>query len=155
MVALLIAALLAAAGGSAPESAAETWTEVSVGKSFTLRAPDGSRLRPGHGTDSLTGTIEVPGFELAFDYGLYSNSLADVGETPGYRAQQIRVDQQDAKLVTFEVSEGGGRFVGIHFPRVRQSTLGSLRLSVTCTVANDADVQLIERIYRSIRFPAP
>lgn len=130
-------------GDSAAADVPHDWIRVDAGSAFSVMAPPGSVYRPGQGTDSLVGSVDVPGFELRFDYGLYSNPLAE----PDWVGAEVEIDGKAARLVT---SRSGS--VGVHFPQVADTSLGATRLTVTCDLEARDHAPTVERIYRTIRF---
>jgi opacity protein-like surface antigen len=99
---LLVACLLIA--GAAPSLAADAqlpadWGVVSAGAAFTLHAPPGTHFEPRSGIDSFVGEFVHPDFKIQFDYGMYSNDLADMRSDGRYQQQQATVDGRAAVIV--------------------------------------------------------
>jgi hypothetical protein len=117
-----------------------------------LRAPAESVVLPARSaTDSSSGRIVGANFELAYDFGLYSNPLDDRVSKPGYRVRVLEIDGRTAKLVSHDLVDSGGRFIGIHFTRIESTPIGPLLLTVTSTGGSEEKLAEIETIYRSIR----
>ena len=131
------------------------WVEVSAGTLFSVKAPPGTVFKPGQGKDSVIGAFEGPGFLLSFDYGVYSDPLDRDSRDQGYQARDTRVNGKAAKIVTAYArlrSPVRPYFIGIHFPDVEKSSLGSIKLTVSGSLEKKEDYSIVEKILATIRF---
>lgn len=131
------------------------WIEVSAGDVFSLMAPPGTEFHPLQGIDSFVGTFKTPDFELSFDYGLYSNRLDDLSTGTDPEVHTILIDDKNARIVTMQTtvySKDHSHFIGVYIPDLKQTMLGSLSLSITCSLENDDLYPIVEQIYKTIRF---
>ena len=80
---------------------------------FSLRLPQGWQLNELQGIDSYVGEIIGGGGRLTFDFGWYSNSLAD-DDDPQYIVTYEEIGGRRAKLVRPKV-EGDGLITGVYF----------------------------------------
>jgi hypothetical protein len=131
------------------------WVEVPADALFSMKAPPGTVFKPGQGTDSNVGAFEVPGFQLAFDYGVYSNSLNQDSGDQDYQARETEIDGKAARIVTaYAPHRASGRpyFIGVHFPRVGETSLGSIKLTVSGSLVKKEDYSIVEMIFSTIRF---
>lgn len=134
-----------------------SWIKINAGNVFSFMAPPDTVLIPGQGNDSFTGIIKSPKFKVTFDYGLYSNSLEKASEklSDSYTTRKLLIDNREAILVTYISNEHPEResyFIGIHFPKIKRSTIGSIKLSMQCFLKNSQNKTTIEKIYKSIVF---
>lgn len=131
------------------------WVELSATGKFSLKAPPGSRLSKRAGKDSSVVVFVTPKAELLSDYGAYSNPLGGSGSPADYVAQPVRIDGREARLVTWDagVSAAPRRyFIGVHFPNLRQSSIGPVKLTIETFVADKSDYELVKTIVGTIRF---
>lgn len=155
----VFAALLALAGFCAYPAcvgwAAPGWITVKVGSVLTLDAPPGTTFKAAHG-DSFVGTLAGPGFALQLDYGLYSDPLTDRTRFSAYASQVIRIDGRAGSLVsgTLKRSSRHGEFIGLHVPQLGHSPLGALGLTIAGVVPRAKEVDVVRRIFQTIRFVA-
>jgi hypothetical protein len=133
-----------------------TWKTLSAGEAFTLRAPLGTVFKREQGIDSFVASFENPKFKIQFDFGLYSNTLADLQKNPEFKAEKITIDGRQGVLVT---GPGKNRWecndlVTAAYVVVdhRPGMWGDTRLEIDgCTKSVDA-LATIHEIFRSIVF---
>lgn len=131
------------------------WIKVSVGSDFDLMAPAGTSFRPGKAIDSNAGEIVTPDFTLSFDYGLYSNPLNDMSRYTNHETHDARVDGKPALIVTANTPRfptDRPYFIGIHFPKVKTSILGAVKLTIEGQLDVEDRYTTVERMFRTIRF---
>jgi hypothetical protein len=131
------------------------WITLDVGGKFELKAPPGSAYVPRRGIDSSVGRIETPDFTLDFDYGAYSGPLRPSPEARQYQARQVEIDGKAATIVTaFAPGLSADRpyFIGAHFPNLKRSVIGPIRLTMTAWVRAPKNFEAIEAVFASIRF---
>lgn len=157
---MLLAALFWIACGcsamdNSTDGGAADWVQVQADELFSVMAPPGTRWQARDGKDSAAGRFETPAFTLAYDYGFYSNPLNDASHAERYATRDLVIDGRKAKTVSYYApghSAARPYFIGIHFPNVKPSAQGSIRLTVYASVAAAEDYDQIIRIFESIRF---
>lgn len=131
------------------------WIVITVSSTFRLSVPAGSVNVSGDGKDAVVGEIITPHFALHYDLGVYADPLLQDDTYMEYRWSDETIDGKQAKIVS---ARKQGRKVeqgivsGVHFPEVKKTALGNLKLTVVAIVSSPADVGVAEAIYRSIRF---
>ncbi|MGB0909798.1 MAG: hypothetical protein ACPGYT_05505 [Nitrospirales bacterium] len=131
------------------------WVKLSANGNFSLKAPPGSHVTKQSGIDSSVVTFVTPKAELLSDYGLYSNSLKDGSGLTDYMAVPIMIDGQEASVVTWDTGDSAAPqryFIGVHFPQLKQSFLGYVKLTIETFVADKHDYELVKTILNTIRF---
>ncbi len=114
-------------------------------------APAGTEFTPGKGTDSFIGSF----FKLSFDYGAYSNSLSDLSGDAEYKTHSVLIDGKAANIVTAyapRFSTDRPYFIGVHFPEIRKTVVGSTRLTVFGLLETADSYAVIEKIFSTIQF---
>ncbi len=130
------------------------WRRVDTGE-FSLALPPGWRYNPLRGIDSMIGEFVGDGVELHFDFGNYSNRLADPGD-PGYDVSFETIGGRSAKLVV--ARESPADLTGVYFAQVRVSPSCEFTRTVKLNVYGrlTPDQQPIAlSIFRSINFDRP
>ncbi len=133
----------------------ENWIEVTVGRLLRLRAPVGTYFEAKPGVDSYVGIIKGPGFELALDYGHYSDSLgndADIYKI--YQAHTICLDGKSARLIQATLTTGS-EILGLNVADLGSDGLGTLGVTVIGILKQPQGLDLIRRVLESIRFYPP
>ncbi len=131
------------------------WIKVTVGGVLTLWAPPGTSFIPRDGTDSLVGSIRVPGFDLDVDYGTYSAPLTATDSFRRVETASILIDAKPGKTVRatlLKPANGMHYFFGLHVPFVKLGALGPLKLTMTANVARQEQIELMRRLIHTIRF---
>jgi hypothetical protein len=123
------------------------WVQIDAG-TFSFYVPPNVKAVPIQGTDSLVGAYLGESISVGFDYGLYSDPLADQ-HLPGYRSRHERIDGKKAKIVSYHNPGAGQPFdyaIAAHFPEAN----GNLKLTVhvRCKTANDYQTALT--LFRTI-----
>jgi hypothetical protein len=140
--------------GSPASGVPSGWMEIRVGTLFTLMAPPGTVWHPAKGKDSAAGTVDAPGFSLSYDYGLYANPLDNSEGDRNYAAQDAVFDGHKARIVTADaprLSAERPYFIGVHFPELKKSAVGSVSLTVQTSVAKKSDYEMVSKIFGSMR----
>lgn len=146
----------------APPSAIITtppgWVRLDEG-SFTLYAPEGSRLRKGRATDSTFGYIVGPAMCARFQIGLHEQLVVSKEQHPDYSEGSIIVDGtpgilRKAVLSTSEQhlwfpSCGSPVYLGLLF---EHALPGGDSLSIEGTAPDEEAVEDVLRMYKTIRF---
>ncbi len=130
------------------------WVTVEVGNIFSLKAPPGTVLHKGAGIDSIVGTIDAPHFKLSFDYGVYSGALTKEDYYKNYKSKEIQIDSVAARIVTANntnQSVGHPYLIGVHFPQIKKSSLGSIKLTIHCFLENEESYATVEKIFHTIK----
>lgn len=131
------------------------WHRIEVANVFSLLAPADTKHVPGQGADSLIGAFEGPRFALNFDYGAYSNSLGHIENGVDYRAEQMTIDGEAATFVTADIHARDPQrphFIGIHFPDLGHSAVGTTKLTISGALASPTDIDTVRSMFTSIRF---
>lgn len=140
-----------------PEATVPTdWVKVSVSDRFHLKAPPGTKFEPKKGIDSYLGLISAPRFTLEFDYGAYSDPLDPGPHFGRYRSRETRIDGKSAKIVTAygpNISKQRPYFIGVHFPNIGESPVGSRRLTMFGWFEDPGGYGTAETVFRTIEFP--
>jgi len=137
-----------------PPAVPNDWINVEIGSAFSLMAPQGSVAHQGEGTDSLIGTIEVNGIKLSFDYGFYSNPLTNNGSYQNYITEDVLIDGVSARIVTGYTtrnSPSAPYFIGIHFPKIKNTVIGSTRLTIYTQLKSKENHTMIGQIFRTLQ----
>lgn len=158
---LILACLMVALLGIQPPASAMSgqlpadWVRLSADGKFELMAPPGSAYVPLRGIDSFVGRIKTPRFMLAFDYGAYSDPLKPRNGYQQYRVRDVQIDGKRARIVTaFAPGLRADRpyFIGVHFSNVKRSVVGSVKLTMSGSVAMPQDYKAIEALFGTIEF---
>lgn len=129
------------------------WQERDLG-GFALRTPANMQLRAG-GTDSQAGTLTSDHLRIDYDFGLYSDPLAQREDTFDYQSEPVTVDGLPARQVQFRLPDAAGQSrscIGVHVPQVRQSGMGSIRLTVLACTDKPDQLKNVPAMFMSIRF---
>ena len=156
---LILVCVMCALSG-APSVAASNkvpadWIALDVGDKFVLKAPPGSAHVPGQGIDSFVGKIGTPGFTLAFDYGAYSDPLKAQGAYQQYRVRQTQIGGKAARIVTAfapGLSADWPYLIGVHFPNLKRSVVGPVKLTMSGWVKAPKDYDTAETMFGTIVF---
>ena len=111
---------------------------------FTIMAPAGWKFNQGRGTDSYVGTFDGEGISLEFDYGIYSNSLAD-DNNPDYTIKYETIDGQNARLVK---PVGANGLTGVYFGKLGKYN----RLNIYGRDLSESNKELTLRVVRTLKF---
>lgn len=131
------------------------WVKVAAGSEFDLMAPAGTEFHPAEGIDSFVGSFEAPDFKLSFDFGRYSNPLNDLSGDAKYEIRNVLIDGKAANIVTAyssRFSTDHPYFIGIHFPEIKKSVLGSTKLTVFSLLETADYYSVVEKIFKTIQF---
>lgn len=153
-IALFLMVCSAQAGELSSDVPAD-WVRLDANSAFSLSAPAGTTYTPAQGIDSMVGSFDAAAFQLNFDYGAYSNSLSNLSEEEDYQIRDVEIDGKPAKIVTAvapSFSEQQPYFIGVHFPDLGQSVVGTKRLTVYAMLESPDTYPLIEQIYGTIQF---
>ena len=126
------------------------WIKVYADNKFSLLAPPETKFHQQQGMDSFVGVFSNKNFKMKFDYGLYSDPLDDRGSKT-----EINVDGKPAWIVRSSTpgsTNKASNFIGIHFPEVEQTFLGTTKLTIITSPEKEEDYEAIEKIFRSIKF---
>jgi len=126
------------------DAPASNWLKVEAG-AFSIYAPPGWKFRQRQGIDSFVGEFAGDGVVLDFDYGLYSNPLADDNE-PTYVVTHETIGGYKARIVRPSVAGHG--ITGIYFPEIASGN----KLCLHGQNLTDTQRELALRIFRTIRF---
>ncbi len=132
----------------------DEWVTVEVGNIFSLKAPPGSRFHEGAGSDSIVGTIDAPDFKLSFDYGVYSSPLTKEEFYNNYKSKEIEIDGIAARIVTASNAKQSIEhpyLIGVHFPQIKESLLGSIKLTIYCLLESEESYATVEKIFHTIK----
>lgn len=153
-IALFLVAGSAQAGDLSGEVPSD-WVRLQADSVFSLSAPAGTTYTPAQGIDSIVGSFDAAAFQLNFDYGAYSSSLTNLSEEEDYQTRDVEIDGKPAKIVTAVApiySEQQPYFIGVHFPDLGQSVVGTTRLTLYAMLESPDTYPLIEQIYGTIQF---
>ncbi|MFA6918061.1 MAG: hypothetical protein WC285_04520 [Candidatus Gracilibacteria bacterium] len=98
-------------GTHSPNEIESNWQLVDA-DSFTLSLPTGWKFNKLQGIDSYVGEFVGDGAKLSFDYGRYSNPLADEND-PDHTVTYETIDGYKAKIVIPKVTGDGT--TGVYF----------------------------------------
>jgi len=121
------------------------WKTIRIGQAFSFRAPPQLNEKPTQGKDSLAGMYSSPDLDLTFDLGWYSDPLSHEN-LANFTTKQVTIDGIRARIVTF------GKNVGIHFPRIDETSNPPTKLTMTITQKSSAAREVALKIFNSIRF---
>lgn len=121
------------------------WQSVDAG-SFTLSLPPGWEFNVQQGIDSYVAEFIGDGVRLGFDYGWYSNPLADESD-PSYVVTYDAIDGKKAKIVV--PKEIGNGTTGVYFEDVGD---GMNRLEISGENLTSSQQDVVLTIFRSIQF---
>ncbi len=133
----------------------DNWINVSANQKFDLMAPAGTEVHPAKGIDSFVGSIEAPDFSLSFDYGRYSNPLNDMSGDAKYEIRDVVIDGKAANVITAyapRFSTDRPYFIGIHFPEVKKTAVGSTKLTVFSLLETADYYTVVANIFETIQF---
>lgn len=154
---VMLAILMALSACSVAENsstAPDEWVTVEVGNIFSLKAPPGTQFHEGVGSDSLVGTIDAPEFKLSFDYGVYSSPLTKEEYYKNYNSKETEIDGVAARIVTASNTKQSIEhpyLVGAHFPQIKESLLGSIKLTIYCWLESEESYATVEKIFHTIK----
>ena len=118
---------------------------------FSLGLPPGWQLNQLQGIDSYVGEIVAEGVRLEFDFGWYSNPLAD-DDDPLYIVTYEDIGGRQGKLV--KPKAGTNEVVGVYFENMGGSNgeqNPANRLQISGAVLDRAQLQLAFTMFRTIR----
>lgn len=102
---------------SSPSPKQASWQFIDA-DSFSLSVPPGWKFTKLEGTDSYIGEFVGDGIKLSFDFGQYSNSLAE-DNNPNHIVTYETIDGYTAKIVVPKVTGNG--ITGIYFGNLGQN----------------------------------
>lgn len=125
-------------------------------RKFSIQLPEGWVYEPQTGIDSFVGSFRGEGITLSFDYGYYSNPLANEGDIK-YSLTYETIDGQQAKLVKSNVKGKG--LTGVYFGDIKKNPEASSSPAMLKTMLNvygenipEEKIERLFEIFRSIRF---
>lgn len=148
-----LAIISIACSAEVPPKVPTNWQLTEASEAFSLHLPPGWNLRELQGIDSYVGEIAGDDVRLQFDYGWYSNSLAEDND-PDHDVSYEDIDGRRAKLV--RPKEGSGGITGVYFEQVNseESGFGVNRLAISGTGLTNRQQETAFTIFRTIRFPS-
>ena len=133
------------------------WETFNADDDFTFRAPVGTRLVRQRGTDSHIGKIVGPGFDLNFDFGMYSNDLSGVRSLPGYVAQKVVINGHPGMFIT--ALENNHYLVGVYVKDLSCAHMvvglgcrGWISFDVHGSATDSKSVGTVRRLFETIAF---
>jgi len=123
------------------------WLKLDAGP-FSIYAPPGWAFHPTQSVDSFQGMFAGNGFVLYFDFGLFSNPLADQSD-PLYLIVHERIGGYRAKIVSPRTPGHGT--AGISIPTDK----GAQKLCLYGRDLSEAQQAVALRIFRTIQFKSP
>jgi len=120
---------------------------------FALHTPADMQLRTG-GIDSQAGTLTSDSLRIDYDFGLYSDPLAQREDALDFQSCGATVDGLPARQVQFRLQDAAGQSrscIGVHVPQVRQSGMGPLRLTVLACADKPDQLKDMPAMFASIR----
>jgi hypothetical protein len=151
---LTLAILMAMSACTVAENSSTTpdeWEIVEVGDIFSLAAPPGTLYHEGSGADSIVGTIAVQDLKLSFDYGVYSDPLNKDDFYKNYELEETQIDGIAARIVTAYNTGNNSHLIGVHFPNIKESLLGSVKLTIYSSLESEENYDMVEKIFRTIK----
>jgi hypothetical protein len=124
----------------------EGWATADVG-GFTISLPPDWEYRPLQGIDSLVGDFAGDGVTMSFDFGWYSNSLADDTD-PAYNVTYEMIDGENAKIVIPKATTDG--MMGVYFEGLGNN--GMDRLQISGSGLTDEQQEIVLQMFRTIQF---
>ena len=115
---------------------------------FTLLAPPTWKLTKLQGIDSYIGEITGDNIKLHFDYGWYSNPLADDND-PNHLVTYEVIDGRNAKLVRSKQSSQG--MTGVYFSNIDNSPQQT-KLELSGENFTNQQQDLILQVIKTIKF---
>jgi len=116
--------------------------------SFTLSLPPSWTFNKLQGTDSYVGEFVGDGAKLSFDYGWYSNSLAEEDD-PDHTVIYETIDGYRAKIVTPKIIGNGT--TGVYFGDLGGS-FQKTRLQISGYDLTETQQKIALKIFRSLTF---
>jgi hypothetical protein len=141
--------------GEESVSGEPTWVEVDADGMFRIAVPPSSVYERGRNWDSNAGKIYGQGFEIFFDYGMYSPVPPEPRSRDlSYSRRRVALPNADAELVSRSFLMNGkevfevGMFVSRH-PSFGQHN----KLSLGGRASSRVEAELIESILRTLVLP--
>lgn len=128
------------------QETAENWHVVDT-NFFTVSLPSEWKFNPMQGIDSYVGEFVGDGVTLGFDYGWYSNPLADEGDSH-YTVTYETIDDRHAKIVV-PATVGIG-VVGVYFADIDGNQMNRLQISGEYLTGAQQETAL--KIFRTLQF---
>ena len=134
-----------------------TWKRFNLDY-FSFYGPDDLKDLNSEGIDSSVWHFRNQRMTLAFDYGMYSNDLADSADEPQYREKWFRVDGRAAKVATFRMNERSSAdglekerpyITAVYFPAVKR---GGVKLSVWAYCVDSNTQEEAKKVFFSLKF---
>lgn len=122
------------------------WQSVDADK-FTLLLPPGWIFNKRQGIDSYVGEFLGDGVRLGFDYGSYSNPLAEEND-PKHTVTYEMIDGRRAKIVVPKVVGEGA--VGVYFADVNGEQ--RTKLEVSGENFNSVQQEVALKLFRTLKF---
>lgn len=122
-----------------------SWQVVDAGP-FTVSLPPGWQFNKLQGIDSQIGEFVGDGTKLMFDFGWYSNPLAD-DDDEKYAVSYEKINGRRAKVVT---PKAGGKITGVYFGDLDNGN----KLEISGRNLAPAQQKTALAIFRTIRIKA-
>lgn len=116
--------------------------------SFTLSLPPGWKFNKLQGIDSYVGEFVGDGTKLGFDYGWYSNPLADDSD-PNHTVTYETIDGYKAKIVVPKIAGNGT--TGVYFADLG-GEIQKTRLQISGHNLSAVQQETALKIFRTLKF---
>ena len=126
---------------------APTNWQIVDANSFTLSLPPGWKFNKLQGDDSYIGEFVGDGAKLSFDYGWYSNPLAEDND-PDHTVTYETIDGYRAKIVVPKVTGTGT--TGIYFADL-SGEIQKIRLQISGRDLTKSQQETALKIFRTIK----
>lgn len=121
---------------------------------FSLQLPAGLSRQAG-GIDSHAGRLVGEALTIDYDLGAQADALQPREGISGRQERAVIVDGRPARLVSWRVDgpppAAPRYFIGLHLPRVADSVMGPVRLTLLGQVLDPAKLAEAEAILMSLR----
>jgi hypothetical protein len=140
-----------APGSACPETAPDSraWTTYDEGD-FTVRIPPGFVRQESQGLDSRVGLWKADSAFISYDYGYYSNALAesDVAYFPEMVVCRV-AEGRTPRVVVFRTPEGEFA-LGAHWPALYEDGMGTVSLTLLGAAADPGQRARLLAVVRSV-----
>lgn len=134
--------------------APDKWKQVTACQ-FSFVLPAESREIKKQPVDSCLAAFEYKDIHISLDHGLYSAPLSKQDWMKDYQNVPITLNGRHARLITYEDVQHSQEVVHVTEIHVKTSKVagwGDVSLLMTISTNPSVDLQIVKRIYESLKF---
>ena len=139
-----------------PAEIARGWKRIDAGAAFSFWIPPEMEQQRATGIDSLVGEYRSTTMRITFDYGRYSNPLANYFSNPGCEDETTSISGKDGRIVECKRAKSDSDpsyLTAIHFSNVHEAAgEESIKLTMEVEFNQEGDQETARKILESIVF---